>query len=84
MFKNIIFVISILAIAIAWLGGVFSLGFSPFTLTMQRPEKDILKKAAKKFGGLIYHEATEYNPPGDLVPDKIDDKLKQEIKDRVN
>jgi hypothetical protein len=84
MFKNIILVVLILTIAVAWLGGIFSISFSPFSLIIRKPEKDILKKAGKKFVGLIYYEATENNPPGDMLPDQIDDKVKKELKKIVN
>lgn len=84
MFKNIILVILILAIVIAWLGGIFSVSLSPFSLTIAKPEKDILKKAAQKAKNIIYHEATVHNPAGDILPDQIDDKIKQEIKDRID
>ncbi|MDI6777686.1 MAG: hypothetical protein QMD77_00685 [Patescibacteria group bacterium] len=84
MLKKIFLLIIILAIAVAWLGGIFSVSFSPFSLTVSKPEKDILKKAMAKAKKIIYREATEHNPPGDVLPDQIDDKVKQEIKDRVN
>ncbi len=29
----------------------------------------------------VYEKATEYNPEGDLVPDQIDDVVKEEIKE---
>lgn len=84
MFKKLLLIIIVLAIAIAWLGGIFSVHFSPFSLTINKPEKDFLKKAANKAKNLIYREATEHNPPGDVLPDEIDDKIKQEIKEKVN
>ena len=48
------------------------------------PEKDFLKRAAKKISGFVYHEATVHNPPGDMLPDQIDDNMKGEIKKIVN
>ena len=84
MFKKLFLFVIVLAIAVAWLGGIFSVSFSPFSLTIRKPEKDILKKAAKKFGGIIYHEATIHNPPGDMLPDQIDDQVKGKIKEIVN
>jgi len=74
----------ILAILLAWLGGIFSVSFSPFSLTIQKPEKDFLKKVVRKVEGFVYREATIHNPPGDLVPDQIDDQVKGEIKKIVN
>ncbi len=83
MFRKLLIIIFVLAIAVTWLGGIFSVSFSPFSLTINKPEKDILKKAAAKAKNIIYREATKHNPPGDLIPDQIDDKIKQEIKDKI-
>ena len=84
MFRKLLFIIIILAIAVAFLGGIFSVSFSPFSLTIQKPEKDFLKKVVKRVGGFVYREATQHNPPGDMLPDQIDDNLKGEIKKIVN
>lgn len=84
MFRKLFLIVIIIAIAVAWLGGIFSVSLSPFLITIQSPEKDFLKKATKKISDFIYHEATIRNPSGDLVPDQIDDKIKQEIKDKIN
>lgn len=74
----------ITAILIAFLGGIFSISLSPFSITINKPEKDFLKKAAQKAKSIIYREATEHNPAGDVLPDQIDDKIKEEIKEKVN
>jgi hypothetical protein len=84
MLKKLFLAIIVLSIAVAWLGGVFSVSFSPFSLTIQKPEKDFLKAAAQKAKNIIYREATEHNPAGDLLPDQIDDQVKGEIKKIVN
>jgi hypothetical protein len=84
MLKKLLLIIIVLAVLLAWLGGIFSVSFSPFSLTIQRPEKDFLKKVVRKVEGFVYHEATIHNPPGDLLPDQIDDNLKGEIKKIVN
>jgi hypothetical protein len=84
MFKKLFLIILILAIAVAWLGGIFSISFSPFSLTIQTPEKDFLKKVVKRVEGFVYREATIHNPPGDMLPDQIDDNVKGEIKKIVN
>ncbi len=84
MIKKIFLFIIFFSIAIAWLGGIFSVSFSPFSFTIRRPEKDLLKRAAIKTKNIIYREATEHNPSGDLVPDQVDDKLKQELKEKIN
>jgi hypothetical protein len=74
----------IVFIILAFLGGIISVSFSPFSLTIHKPEKDVLKKVVKKIEGLVYHEATIHNPPGDMLPDQIDDQVKGEIKKIVN
>jgi len=84
MFKRLLIIAFVLAIAIVFLGGIFSVHFFPFSLTIQKPEKDFLKTAARKAKSIIYREATEHNPAGDVLPDQIDDKIKQEIKDKIN
>ena len=84
MFKKLFLIIIILAILLAWLGGIFSITFSPFSLTIRKPEKDFLKKIVRKIEGFVYHEATIHNPPGDMLPDQIDDNVKGEIKKIVN
>jgi hypothetical protein len=84
MFKKILLFLVIIIIALAWLGEIFSVSFSPFSLAISKPEKDFLKKVVKKVESLVYREATIHNPPGDMLPDQIDDKIKQEIKEKVN
>jgi hypothetical protein len=82
--KKLFLIIIPLVIAIAFLGGIFSVSFSPFSLKIQKPEKDFLKKVVRKIEGVVYHEATIHNPPGDVLPDQIDDNVKGEIKKIVN
>ena len=84
MLKKLFLLIIVLAILLAWLGGIFSVSLSPFSLTIQSPEKDFLKKVVKRVEGVVYREATIHNPPGDMLPDQIDDNVKGEIKKIVN
>jgi len=84
MFKKIFIITIVLAIAVAFIGGIFQVHFSPFSLTIKSPEKDFLKKVVRKIEGFVYHEATIHNPPGDMLPDQIDDNVKGEIKKIVN
>ncbi|HLM84370.1 MAG TPA: hypothetical protein VK254_04165 [Candidatus Bathyarchaeia archaeon] len=84
MFKKLFLIIIVLAVLVAWLGGIFTVSFSPFSLTIRRPEKDFLKKAVRRVEGCVYNEATVHNPPGDMLPDRIDDNVKSEIKKIVN
>lgn len=84
MFKKIFLFAIVGIIIIAFLGGIFFVSFSPLSITIKKPEKDFLKKVVRKIEGFIYREAAIHNPPGDILPDQIDDKIKQEIKDKVN
>jgi len=82
--KKLFLFLIIIAIVAVFLTGIFSVSFSPFSLTISKPEKDFLKKVGGKIKSIIYREATEHNPEGDILPDQIDDEIKQEIKSRVN
>ena len=57
---------------------------SVFSLKIREKEKEELKNIVKKVKNLIYWEATIHNPEGDVVPDQIDDKIIQEVKEKVN
>lgn len=52
-------------------------------VVMPEKEKSVLKRAANRIKRLIYREATEHNPEGDVLPDYIDDKVKETIKERI-
>lgn len=84
MLKKLFLFLLLISLVVAWLGGIFSVAFSPFSLTIRKPEKDFFIRAVRKVESLVYHEATVHNPSGDMVPDQIDDKIKQEVKDRIN
>ena len=55
-----------------------------FGLKIREKEKNELKNLVKRVENLVYREATLHNPPGDLLPDQIDDQLKQEVKKTVD
>jgi len=84
MLKKLFLIIIILTIILAWLGGIFSISLSPFSVTIRTPEKDFFLRALKKAESFIYREATVHNPPGDILPDQIDDSVKSEVKKIVN
>jgi len=84
MLKKLFLIIIVLAIAVAWISGIFFVRLSPFSLAIQKPEKNFLKRMAVKVKDIIYREATEHNPAGDMLPDQFDDKIKQEIKEKIN
>lgn len=47
-------------------------------------EKEEFKKYLKKLKNLIYREATNHNPAGDVLPDNIDNNLIEDTKKIVN
>jgi hypothetical protein len=83
MVRKILLLI-VIVLLFAWLGGIFSVSLSPFSLTINKPEKDFLKRAAGKAKNLIYREAASHTPPGDVLPDQIDKKIEQGVKDHIN
>lgn len=62
----------------------FNIGSKDFSVKIREEEKNQLKEIAQKISGLVYHEATIHNPPGDMLPDQIDDNIKNEIKENIN
>lgn len=48
---------------------------------LKKPLKQYVVVPLKKF---IYRQAEENNPPGDLVPDSLDDRLKAEVKQHID
>lgn len=61
---------------------VVSLTFQDESLhiKMREKEKTFVKNSVKRIKTFIFREATEHNPPGDLVPDAIDDNVMDSIK----
>lgn len=55
-----------------------------FSVSIREPEKGQLKGIVRKIEDLVYNEATVHNPPGDMLPDQIDDKVINEVKEKVN
>ncbi|MFZ2976039.1 MAG: hypothetical protein WA055_05440 [Candidatus Moraniibacteriota bacterium] len=43
-----------------------------------------MKSVLQKITNFIYIEAEKYNPKGDILPDKIDDEIKKEIREKIN
>lgn len=52
-------------------------------LKIKENKKPLIKTLIKKISGKVYQETTIHNPEGDMFPDWIDDKIKEEIKNRV-
>lgn len=76
MKKLAIFIILIISIS-----SVFGLYFSDNIIVYLRSESG--KRLFGKISDFIYAEATIHNPEGDLLPDQVDDIIKEEIKNRL-
>ncbi|MBU1119450.1 hypothetical protein KKH43_06225 [Patescibacteria group bacterium] len=46
-------------------------------------EKESLRGAVTDAKYKVYEEATEHNPEGDMLPDEIDDTLKEKVKEEL-
>jgi len=53
-------------------------------IKMREKEKESVKNASKRIKNFIFREAKDHNPPGDLVPDAIDDNIMDSIKKHFN
>ncbi len=82
MFKKIIATVALL-ILVSWAGGFLVLLYAPPFVGLSEKGRFYAKKIAHRASSIIYREATLHNPPGDVVPDGIDDKVKQEIKETL-
>jgi hypothetical protein len=93
LFITTLFVVLGLAVIFGiWLKDNASLRISNFIdrrgeVKIDNEAKKELKDEAKRIDGKIYEEATEHNPEGDMLPDEIDntvrEKLKEEIKNKM-
>lgn len=54
-----------------------------YKIKMREAEKEALKLFFNKVLKMVYYEATIHNPPGDVVPDSLDDALINNVKERV-
>ncbi|KKP79075.1 MAG: hypothetical protein A2271_00640 [Candidatus Moranbacteria bacterium RIFOXYA12_FULL_35_19] len=73
-------IITILAILII-LTGLFFVFDANKNKIMASP---YMKLITHKITNFIYDEATKHNPQSDILPDKIDDEIKKDIKEIVN
>jgi D-alanine-D-alanine ligase-like ATP-grasp enzyme len=53
-------------------------------IKIREENKILLKIIVRKAERIVYDEATKHNPEGDLVPDKIDDDIKNKLKQSLN
>ncbi|MBU2025686.1 MAG: hypothetical protein ABIC19_03560 [Patescibacteria group bacterium] len=73
--------IIVLSLLIAGFLSSFNLDRVQPSAEIKNKTKTILKNSAKKLKQLIYKKAAKTNPPGDILPDEIDDKLIHKIKE---
>ncbi len=55
-----------------------------FSIKIRDKEKEELKGIVLKVKNLVYKEATIHNPPGDMLPDGIDNAVIKEVKEKIN
>ncbi|EKE11592.1 MAG: hypothetical protein ACD_15C00056G0001 [uncultured bacterium] len=55
-----------------------------WSIILGTTERDFLEDVAGKIKSLVYREATEHNPGGDVLPDGLDDGISKEIRNRIN
>jgi len=52
-------------------------------LVVKDESRPLLVRIARKINTFIYDEATRHNPKGDLVPDQIDNDIKEKIRENL-
>ncbi|EKE20698.1 MAG: hypothetical protein ACD_7C00503G0016 [uncultured bacterium] len=84
MFKKIFFVIFIVCffLLFVFIGAVIILSQQK-NISIKEELKTDSKNIILQIRDIIYFEATKHNPPGDMLPDNLDDKIKHEIKERI-
>ncbi|KKP68454.1 MAG: hypothetical protein UR66_C0005G0001 [Candidatus Moranbacteria bacterium GW2011_GWE1_35_17] len=84
MFKKIFFVIFIVSffLLFVFIGAVIILSQQK-NISIKEELKTDSKNIILQIRDIIYFEATKHNPPGDMLPDNLDDKIKHEIKERI-
>lgn len=73
-------IITILAILIILTGLFFVFDANKDKIMTSSYAKLIMHKITN----FIYDKATKHNPQGDILPDRIDDEIKKEIKEKIN
>ena len=55
-----------------------------FSVKIRGKEKEELKRLLAGIKSFIYREASIHNPEGDILPDEVDDRMIEKVKDKVN
>ena len=58
-------------------------GFEENRIIVRNENKPALKYIARKANSFIYDEATKHNPAGDVLPDNLDNSIKDKIKESL-
>lgn len=84
MLKNIFFVIFIVCFFLLFVFiGAALIRSQQKNISIMEVLKSDSKNIIWQIKDIIYYEATQHNPSGDVVPDGIDDVIKNEIKERI-
>lgn len=52
-------------------------------ITVRSESQPSIKKTVQRLENILYRQATLHNPVGDLLPDEIDDNIKELIKEKI-
>lgn len=84
MFRKIFFVIFIVCFFLLFVFiGAILIRSQQRNVSIREELKSDSKNIIFQIKDIIYFEATLHNPSGDVVPDGIDDTIKNEIKKRI-
>ncbi|EKE16167.1 MAG: hypothetical protein ACD_11C00029G0047 [uncultured bacterium] len=76
-------IFSIIIIALISMGTyLYFLGVENYQLINDEGKK-LTKNILKKISEIVYREATIHNPEGDMLPDQVDDIIKEKIKENI-
>lgn len=54
-----------------------------YRIKLPEAEKETVKSFLRGIAKKVYYKATINNPPGDILPDSIDDRVIGELKERI-
>ena len=91
LYSFVIILFILLGLAIAggvWIKNNTSLDFVNFfnskgEVELDKDAKGEIKDSAKELDYKIYEEATKYNPEGDMLPDNIDNTIREKLKEEI-
>lgn len=85
MIKKIFLFLSLMLL-ISWLVflGIAIIHSQQENITIMEALKIDSKKIMLEIKETIYYQATVHNPEGDMLPDEIDDMIKEKVRNQIN